>query len=122
MSEKRRYHRLKISLPFSYSIPPSKKAVETATLDICGTGLAFVTHENLKTRQEILMYLLIPGHKKVEVHARVARVEQQDGADASNPQYKVGVRIMDPIKFDESQFIKFYADKLLEYFGKGQSS
>lgn len=112
MNEKRRYHRMKIEIPMSFWVPPDEKNVSTSTLDIGGTGVSFVTPEEVKARQELLMYLFLPEEGKTEIHAKVVRVEK------AGTQNKVAVRIIDPIKFDEKKFISFYAARLKEVFGK----
>ena len=123
MQDKRRYHRMKLEVPVSFRVPPKRKVVDTSTLDISGTGVAFVTTEALKVRQELLMYLLLPIDKKIEIHAKVVRVAREEGQPTDYPAlYRVGVKIVDPIKFDERQFVRFYAEKLLEFFGKGKTA
>ena len=120
MQDKRRYHRMKLEVPMSFRVPPKRKLIDTSTLDISGTGVAFITTEELKVRQELLMYLLLPIDTKIEVHAKVVRVAREEGQPSDYPMlYRVGVKIVDPIKFDEREFVKFYAEKLLEFFGKG---
>ncbi|MDP2653327.1 MAG: PilZ domain-containing protein [Candidatus Omnitrophota bacterium] len=113
MQEKRAYHRLKVGIPMKFRVPPQEREIETSTLDISGTGVSFSAKEELKPRQELLMYLLLPEKDRIEIHAKVVRVER-------NPQdqshYNVGVRIIDPIKFDEREFVRFYAAKLKEFF------
>ena len=113
MVEKRRYHRMKIVVPMSFRLPPENKTLVTSTLDISGLGVSFVTDKALKVRQELLMYLSLPGEEKVETHARIVRVEDLDPGF-----YKVSVELVDPIKFDEKKFVKFYATKLKEFFKK----
>lgn len=121
MQDKRRYHRMKLEVPMSFRVPPKRKFIDTATLDISGTGVAFITTEELKVRQELLMYLLLPINTKIEIHAKVVRVAREEGQPSVYPTlYRVGVNIVDPIKFDEREFVKFYAEKLVEFFGRGQ--
>jgi hypothetical protein len=116
MTEKRRYHRMQVEIPMSFCVPPRKKKLATTTLDISGTGVAFLTTTALQVRQELLMYLLLPVKQQIEIHGKVVRLELVE--NSSGPFYRAGVKIMDPIKFDEKKFLKFYAQKLLEYFGK----
>ena len=113
MQEKRTYHRMQASVPMSFRVPPDESRSLTTTLDIGGLGISFATAKELKVRQELLMYLLLPGEERVEVHAKVVRIER-----VSPSRFKVGVRILDPIKFDEKKFIRFYAAKLREFFSK----
>jgi len=119
MTEQRRYHRMKIEIPMTFRIPPSEKMITTATLDISGTGVAFWTDEPLKLRQELLIYLLLSGQESVELHAKVVAVKAEPSS-VGHPGSRVSVRIVDPIKFDEKKFVKFYSDKLIELFGKGR--
>jgi len=113
MQERREYHRMKVSVPMSFCIPPDFSRCLSTTLDIGGTGLSFTTAVAPQPRQELLLYLMLPGEEKVEVHARVIRTER-----ISPQRFKVGVRIVDPIKFDEKKFVKFYAGQLKELFSK----
>jgi len=113
MQEKRRYHRLSIAVPMSFCVPPDTSRLLTSTLDVSVLGVSFTTDKELQTRQELLMYLSFPGEKKVEVHGKVLRVER-----ISPNRFKIGVRILDPIKFDEKKFVRFYAERLKEFFLK----
>lgn len=111
MNDKRRYHRMRIAVPMSFVTPPDQARPLATTLDISGLGLSFETDRELKVRQELLMYLLLPGEDRVEAHGRVARVER-----ISPSRFKIGVEIVDPIKFDEKKLVKFYAAQLKEFF------
>jgi len=112
MQDKRRYHRMKMQIPMSFRVPPRKDSIATSTLDISGTGISFITAEDIKVRQELLMYLLLPNNEAIEMHAKVVRVQKTDGG------HRVAVRIVDPIKFDEKKFASFYAKLLVDFFGK----
>ena len=56
MQEKRAYHRFKVDLSMTYLVPPRRDRVPAAILDVGGTGISFETKDELKTRQELLMY------------------------------------------------------------------
>lgn len=103
----------------NFRVPPHKKLISSSTLDISGTGVAFSTQEEVKPRQELLMYLLLPVKETIEIHSKVIWVKKvKGGLLRSSGGYRVGVRIVDPIKFDEREFIRFYAEKLIEFFGR----
>ena len=110
MQEKRGYHRLNINVPMRYVVPPQFKEISTVTADVSGTGLSFNTQQELKIRQELLMYLSLDDQKPVEMHAKVVRIEM--GSDPKMPGFHVGVRIADTMKFDERKYVKFYAGQL----------
>ena len=109
MPEKQAYHRLKIKVPLRYVVPPQFKEISTVTADVSGTGLSFDTQQELKIRQELLMYLSLDDQKPVEMHAKVVRIEMNP---SQTPGFRVGVRIADKIKFDEREYVKFYAGQL----------
>ena len=111
-NEKRRYHRMKMEIPMSFRIPPDEKIHSTTTLDISGTGVSFVTDDQLQEKQELLIYLLLPEEGKTEIHAKVIRSEKEGERN------RVAVRLTDTIKFDEKKFVDFYAARLKEVFGK----
>lgn len=119
MAEKRRYHRMKIEIPMSFRVPPREKNIVTSTLDISGTGIAFSTSEPIKERQELLLYLLLPSNEKIELHAKVVRVQAEASVSGSS-RWRVSVKIVEPIKFDEKRFVKFYSEQLIALFGKGK--
>jgi len=102
MDEKRRYHRLSVEIPLQFRIPPRKDRIAASTADIGGTGILFKTGADVKIRQELLMYLDLPGSGPSEIHGKVVR----SGAG------QVAVKVMDPIKFDERNYVKFYASRL----------
>ena len=104
MDEKRRYHRLALQVPLQFRIPPRKDRINALARNISGTGILFQTMEHVKVRQELLMYLQLPGGVgESEIHGKVVRVEPG----------QVAVKVMDPIKFDERHYVKFYASRLL---------
>ena len=110
MEEKRNYHRIKLNVPMRYFVPPTAKEFVATTWDVSGTGLSFDTPEELKVRQELLIYLSLNNEQEpIEMHAKVVRVEK--GLEQTQ-NFRVGVRIADDIKFDEREYVKFYADHL----------
>jgi len=108
---------MSIEVPMSFRVPPRENEIATATLDISGTGVSFLTDETLKLRQELLVYLQLPGSEKIEIHAKIVRLDSVPDAQGWT---RVGVKIVDPIKFDERKLVKFYSQKLVEVFGKGK--
>ena len=110
MSEKRDYLRFKFNVPMKYLVPPQQRKVAAILVDISGTGLLFKTPEEVKTRQELLLYLSLGDRNIIEIHAKAVRVEREPGQARS---FYVGVRIADKMKFDERKFVKFYAELLI---------
>ena len=99
-----------------YLVPPQSRKVTATLVDISGTGLLFQTAEELKARQELLLYLSLGDRNTIEIHAKVVRV-QKDSSQASS--FYLGVRIADKMKFDERRFVKFYAQQLNAVVSRG---
>ena len=114
MEEKRRYHRMKIEIPMNYRIPPEDKFNITTTLDISGTGVSFTADTKLKIGWEVFMHLLLSDDQEIELRAEVVSVNEiLPEYDEERPcLYRTGVRILEPVQFDEKQFIKFYTQHL----------
>lgn len=121
MDEKRRYHRMKIEIPMNYRIPPEDNFNITTTLDISGTGIAFTSNTELKIGWEVFMHLLLSEEQEIELRAEVVWVKETlPEYDEEKPAiFRIGVRILEPIQFDEKQFIKFYTQHLGDMF-KGE--
>ncbi len=112
MSERRRYHRLDMSIPMRFCIPPRMVKRQAVTVDIGGQGIGFLTSAEVEVRQELLVYIELPDRQHAELHAQVVRVTPQ----GKGAEKLVVVKLLDPIKFDERQFVKFYAAKLNKTF------
>lgn len=116
MNEHRNYHRLNVEIPMTFRVPPDQNEFTTTTINIGGMGIYFTTTRPLQERQELLLYLHLPGQDdKVELHAQVVRVDPQEG----DPEHRVAVKLTDNIKFDEKEFVKFYAQQLNRFFKGG---
>ena len=117
MEEKRRCHRLHIELPASFVVPGSENNIATATiLDLSAIGICFSSKEKLKVGQELSMQTMIPSEQRVTVKVKVVWVKEVQVL-VSN-EYRVGVKIVEPMTADESKFVKFYAKKLLNAYPK----
>ena len=113
MPERRRYNRIKAWLPLTYCVPPSQEKKASITVDIAGLGLLFPVSQPLENRQELLVNLNLPNNPNAEVHVKVTRVTKEiHQKDPEHPIYWVGVKLQDPIKFDEREYIKYYASQL----------
>lgn len=87
MVNKREFFRLKLAVPFSFSVKKAQAAdVSTGrtfhyqTQDLSGGGLRFETDLDLREGDELELRLLIPETKAIEVTARIVwcqRVEAQ---------------------------------------------
>ncbi len=121
MEEKRRYHRLAVAVPMRFRVPPDEAWVEAAVLNISGTGVSLTAPRILRERQEVLMEIF-PEEDPVEMHGRVVWVAEEPSlvGGQEGPAWRAGVRIVEPIRFDERDFLAFYARKLREYFSGGR--
>jgi hypothetical protein len=105
----------------SFAAPEDKEhVVLAATLDISATGIGLLTKEPLKAGQELTLRVDLPTGETPTVGAEVIRVEkmQQLGQLGGINEYKIGLKLSGPVHPDESVFVKYYAEKLRDVFGK----
>ena len=114
-SDKRRCHRLNIELPASLKLSGGKKDLTIATvLDISGLGLRITTREKIVLGQEIPIQVSIGPNQSVTIKTKVAWVKEVDVM--SSIEYAAGLKIIDTMDCDESQFLKFFSEKLIKAF------
>ncbi len=119
MNEKRSTHRLDIELPAVIEMEDAKKSLALATtINISGTGVCMLSKQRFNTGQELVLKINLPQEGQVAIHVKVVWVKE--AMNFNTREYVAGIRITDAMKFDEAKFIKFYADKLIEFF-KGKN-
>lgn len=114
MQEKRRCLRFSIELPAHYKKSKGKDFSHAITLDISATGICFVSGEELHPGQELLMRLKLPPKETIMINTKVIWVRGLFGSGAQ--EHRVGVKIIEPIRFDEAKFVKFCAKIMLDLF------
>ncbi len=116
MQDKRRCLRFSIELPAWYKSQKKRRddSYKAVTLDISATGICFVSEEELNAGDELVMKLELPRKEIIRIGTKVVWVKGLFGVGAR--EYRVGVRITEPIKFDESRFVKFCAQVMLDLF------
>lgn len=117
MSDKRRCHRLRLELPvkFKTSEETGKTAMAIA-LDVSGLGLRISTTERMNVEDIFPLQIKTPDNKKIKVEVKVMWVEEV--SVRGTKEYLAGVQIMNDMFFDESEFVKFFANQILDYFKK----
>lgn len=113
--DKRRCHRFQLELPVCFH-PASHPAdlAEATTLNISAMGICMATREPLISGEEILIYLQLPSCEDVQVLTRViwTRENSHDPVHA----FRVGLKIIEPFRFDEAKFVKFFATQMVNFF------
>jgi len=104
----------------SFRPPNQVDRSTTATVDFSAIGLGFWTREKLEIGQEISFRLTLPW-KEIVVLGRVVRIVEKD-IDyidfKGNQEYNIGVKLIEPVEFDEFELVKFYASEFLKLFKK----
>lgn len=114
MIERRRCLRFSIELPAWYRKPKSREFSDSVTLDISATGICCVVKEEIPRGTELTMRIKLPPKEVILINTKVIWVESLFGAGAQ--EYRIGVKIMEPIRFDEKKFVKFCAKIMLDLF------
>jgi len=117
MSDKRRCQRFPIEVPATFQLADSDENISfAATVDVSATGLSIITKEPLPKGQQIIINLQFPHHKIWVIHAEVMRVEAKDALMflGGIMEFKVGIRIVEPIQGDEREYIRYIAEKIKE--------
>lgn len=68
------------------SLPPTERDLYRDTVvELCGSGLKFLTHDQVRVGDLLRMRLLMPGtfHYQIELIAKVIRVEQEMGSNVA---------------------------------------
>ncbi len=118
MDEKRRCFRFKLEVPawFKNTRYQQKDLSIASTVNVSATGIALTTREPLEVGQQILMQVKLPPDERVIVRAEVVWVK--DITRTFIPEYQVGLRLVEPMQYEEGKFVKFCAQKMLEFFNQ----
>lgn len=114
IQEKRRCFRFSIALPAWYRKTKKGSFTNAVTLDVSATGICFVSEEELDPGQGLVIKIILPPNQKILLNTRVIWVKSLFGSGCH--EYRVGVKIIEPVHFDESKFVKFCAKLMLDLF------
>ncbi len=115
MTEKRTTHRLDINLPAFFEIPEAQDHITIATtLNISATGLRLLTKKRLEVGQELPLQINLSHEQTITIHVRVVWVKES--YSNTTREYLMGIKIKDSMQADESKFVRFYAEKLMDFF------
>lgn len=113
--DSRHCHRLNVELPVSFETPYQQEATSlAATLDISATGMSLITKERLDKGQELALRVGLNKGEPLTIHVEVVRVEDvnQLGHLGGLKEFKVGLKIVEPMQADEKLFVKYFAEQL----------
>ncbi|MEW5895114.1 MAG: PilZ domain-containing protein [Candidatus Omnitrophota bacterium] len=114
MPEQRRYHRMKIHLPVCFETENPVSFICSSTIDISPTGLAIRLEGPIKQGQFVTLSVEINPEKTVKVDAEVIWVKKK--IRNGEEEYRAGLKIIDKMDKDETEFIRFVAKKMTEIF------
>ncbi len=81
-------------------------------MDVSATGMSFITKEELELRRHLLVEVQTPD-EKLTLHTQVVWVEG-DFSTAVR-EYRVGLRLVEPLKYDEKKFVRFCAEQMIKH-------
>lgn len=113
----RRCFRFKLEIPAWFRTSRfSEELTVATTLNVSATGICLVTREPVEVGQNILMQVRLPDYERVIINTHVVWVkERREDVDC---RYFVGLRLVEPIEHEEKKFVKFCAQKMLEFFSR----
>ncbi|MFA5145866.1 MAG: PilZ domain-containing protein [Candidatus Omnitrophota bacterium] len=110
--ERRRYIRLDISAPISYTFPDNRKIYKAVTKNISADGIRFEAHhKTLDVAGVIDVTLSIPGPAH-PVHARCRVIWKRKVSLEDKAPFDIGVEIIELGEEDKNLFLKFLCDAL----------
>ena len=113
--DNRRCFRFKMELPAWFQNTRYQKDLSLAmTINVSANGICLITREPLEVDQEILMQVKIPPEDRVIIRTQVVWVKEMPGTIVR--EYQVGLRVVEPMQFEETKFVKFCAQKMLEFW------
>ena len=119
MVERRRSHRFSVGLHCLMEIPSvSGTTAIASTLDISATGLCLSTQEGIEVGTQLPIQVTLPGTHQDVVTLRVEVLWVKEVVIATATEYKIGVKILEPVTEQEKKFIRFYAGKLFQFTKK----
>jgi len=117
MQDKRRCHRLKIQLPACYRISDQNDDLAIgSTIDISAIGICLLSKEKLEVGQELPIQVTLPEDDKIVIHVKVIWVKEAYDSSSPESEYKMGLKILEPLKGGESKLVRYYAKQLLTFF------
>jgi Tfp pilus assembly protein PilZ len=121
MVDKRRCLRHKIEVPAWFKNTRYQKDLSLATtINISATGICLTTREPLEAGQEVLMQVKLPPDERVIINTRVVWIQEIMGLTVR--EYLVGLRLVEPMQFEEKKFVQFCARKMLDFYNQEQGS
>lgn len=114
MTENRLYHRMKIELPVTFEVGGAKGSVCSTIMDISVKGIAAKLKEPVDVGQRFKVAIEAEEDKVLKVDVEVVWIKAGDAKDG--PEYTVGFKVVDKMDQNEIEFVRFVAQKMLEYF------
>lgn len=114
MTENRLYHRMKIELPVTFEMGGSKDLIYSTTMDISAKGIAAKLKEPVDIGQRFKVAIEAEEDKFLKVDVEVVWIKAGDAKDGI--EYTVGFKVVDKLDQGEIEFVRFVAQKMVEYF------
>jgi len=115
MIEKRKYPRFQLKVNASYKAVGSNEVKLSKTRNISAEGVCFESHEKFNTGAQVNLKVDL-GDKlsPVNLVGEIRWSEEIKGPNLKEKMFINGVKLVDMDKSDESRFLKYYCDKMIE--------
>ncbi len=115
MQDKRRSYRLPVELPTSFKVFTEQTHVSLGLLnEISALGFSFTTKEYLSPGQELSMLVRFSEDIRLNLPVSVVWSRQESAVDT--PNYFVGVKLLEPLTSETSQYIRLYVRYFFSMF------
>jgi len=81
-------------------------------MDVSATGMSFLTKEELELKRHLLVDIQLPD-EKLTLHTQVVWIEGD--FQTAVREYKVGLSLVEPLKYDEKKFVKYCAEQMVQH-------
>ncbi len=117
MQDKRRSYRLPVELPTSFKVFEEQSHISLGLInEISALGFSFSTKEFLSPGQELSMVVRFPDNQRLTLPVEVVWSRQEAFVDT--PEYFVGVKLLEPLNEQTSQYIRLYVRYFFKAFMK----
>jgi len=114
-ADNRRTMRFRLEVPAWFKNTRYQQELSLATtLNVSATGLCILTREPVEVGQFVLMQVKLPPEDRLIINTRVVWVREILGSFVR--EYQVGLKLVEPMQFEESRFVRFCAQKMVEFY------
>ena len=112
MEEKRSSQRIKVILPAYFLSADNNELSIATTVDISANGICLSCSENMPIGKEFKLQTILPAGDKISMGVKVIWAREMESETPRVKVYRVGLKIINSAKPDETKFVQFYSSQL----------